>query len=136
MLGSIYSSPWCSFLGDGISNLVTVSQRTSFLFATGCYQTPPPTIMATTGDKEISQLEHISATASIRSSEKDNAGDLLQAQQLASQWVDNTPEERKLKRKLDWRILPCTWVLYLLGYLDRYITLCTLYQCVFEISPF
>lgn len=75
--------------------------------------------MAATGDKEIGQLEHVSTTASIRSSEKDGAGDLLQAQQLASQWVDNTPEERKLKRKLDWRILPCTWVLYLLGYLDR-----------------
>lgn len=75
--------------------------------------------MTTTGDKDIGQLEHISTAGSIKSTEKDGAGDLLQAQQLAAQWVDNTPEERKLKRKLDWRILPCTWVLYLLGYLDR-----------------
>ncbi|KAL2839730.1 major facilitator superfamily domain-containing protein [Aspergillus pseudoustus] len=46
-------------------------------------------------------------------------GDLADAQQLATQWVDGTPEEKKLVRKLDWRILPCTWILYLLGFLDR-----------------
>jgi hypothetical protein len=45
--------------------------------------------------------------------------DLAEAQQLATQWVDGTPEEKRLVRKLDWRILPCTWVLYLLGFLDR-----------------
>jgi hypothetical protein len=45
--------------------------------------------------------------------------DLAEARQLATQWVDGTPEERRLVRKLDWRILPCTWVLYLLGFLDR-----------------
>ncbi|KAL2816744.1 major facilitator superfamily domain-containing protein [Aspergillus granulosus] len=45
--------------------------------------------------------------------------DLADAQHLATQWVDGTPEEKRLVRKLDWRILPCTWVLYLLGFLDR-----------------
>ncbi|KAK7975756.1 rho coiled-coil associated kinase alpha [Apiospora arundinis] len=45
--------------------------------------------------------------------------DMQRAQQLAAQWVDGTAEEKRLRRKLDWRILPCTWVLYLLGYLDR-----------------
>jgi MFS family permease len=45
--------------------------------------------------------------------------DLAEAQQLATQWVDGTPEEKRLVRKLDWRILPCTWILYLLGFLDR-----------------
>lgn len=39
--------------------------------------------------------------------------------ELAAQWVEGTEEEKRLRRKLDWRILPCTWVLYLLGYLDR-----------------
>lgn len=41
------------------------------------------------------------------------------AEEYAAQWVNGTPEEKKLVRKLDWRILPCTWVLYLLGFLDR-----------------
>jgi hypothetical protein len=45
--------------------------------------------------------------------------DVYQAQQLASQWQEGTEAERKLVRKLDWRILPCCWVLYLLGFLDR-----------------
>ncbi|KAK7932036.1 hypothetical protein PG985_002748 [Apiospora marii] len=41
------------------------------------------------------------------------------AQRLAAQWVEGTAEEGRLKRRLDWRIIPCTWILYLLGYLDR-----------------
>ena len=45
--------------------------------------------------------------------------EILAAQDEAARWVNGTPEEKKLVRKLDWRILPCTWVLYLLGFLDR-----------------
>ncbi|KAL3477329.1 major facilitator superfamily domain-containing protein [Aspergillus californicus] len=45
--------------------------------------------------------------------------DNKQADSIATHWVDNTPEEKRLVRKLDWRILPCCWVLYLLGFLDR-----------------
>ncbi|KAL4923607.1 major facilitator superfamily domain-containing protein [Aspergillus undulatus] len=44
---------------------------------------------------------------------------LAEAEQIAATWVNGTPEEKKLVRKLDWRILPCCWVLYLLGFLDR-----------------
>jgi hypothetical protein len=46
-------------------------------------------------------------------------GDAFQAQQLAANWIEGSKDEKDLVRKLDWRILPCTWVLYLLGYLDR-----------------
>lgn len=47
------------------------------------------------------------------------AADVAEAQHFAAGWVDGTREEKKLVRKLDWRILPCTWVLYMLGFLDR-----------------
>ncbi|KAK7943552.1 MFS transporter prlL [Apiospora aurea] len=36
----------------------------------------------------------------------DAAADLNHAQRLAARWVDGTAEERRLKRKVDWRILP------------------------------
>jgi hypothetical protein len=73
------------------------------------------------------RIEHVSTAASIRSSEGDgaasgtkfSAADAAEAEQIAAQWRDGTLQEKKLVRKLDWRILPCTWVLYLLGYLDR-----------------
>jgi hypothetical protein len=45
--------------------------------------------------------------------------EILAAQDEAARWVNGTIEEKKLVRRLDWRILPCTWVLYLLGFLDR-----------------
>jgi hypothetical protein len=67
-------------------------------------------------------LEKVAQAVSVRSTDdldgKPN-DDFDQARQLREQWVDNTEEEKKLKRKLDWRILPCTWTLYLLGFLDR-----------------
>lgn len=50
---------------------------------------------------------------------KPDAAHLAEAQAFAATWVDGTDEERRLRRKLDWRILPCTWTLYLLGFLDR-----------------
>ena len=72
-------------------------------------------------DKVAARIEHASDTPSIKSN-----GDVLkpeedtkEANQIAANWREGTEEERKLVRKLDWRILPCTWVLYLLGYLDR-----------------
>lgn len=41
---------------------------------------------------------------------KDTAtAEIIAAQDDAIQWVDGTSEEKKLVRKLDWRILPCTW---------------------------
>ena len=76
-------------------------------------------------DKDISgddrRLEHVATNASAKSSMKEDlkAADMADAQQVASEWVEGTEEEKRLKRKLDWRILPCCWVLYLLGFLDR-----------------
>ncbi|KAL4901086.1 hypothetical protein BDW74DRAFT_187928 [Aspergillus multicolor] len=48
-----------------------------------------------------------------------NKGAAAEAHAIATTWVDGTSPEKRLVRKLDWRILPCTWVLYLLGFLDR-----------------
>jgi hypothetical protein len=79
--------------------------------------------MAPSDDKNADQgLEYVPTNASARSTSKDDmkaATEMIEAQEAATRWVDGTPEEKKLVRKLDWRILPCTWVLYLLGYLDR-----------------
>ena len=65
------------------------------------------------------QLDKV-ATAVSFNSELDRKGDdFAHAQQLQLQWAEGTAAEKKLVRKLDWRILPCCWVLYLLGFLDR-----------------
>ncbi|CAH0016681.1 unnamed protein product [Clonostachys rhizophaga] len=79
--------------------------------------------MAPSDDKNANQrLEYVPTNASARSTSKDDikaAAEMIEAQETATRWEDGTLEEKKLVRKLDWRILPCTWVLYLLGYLDR-----------------
>lgn len=69
-------------------------------------------------------VEQVPTAGSLRSSDnginKDAVDDEAAAQQfLMDNWVNGTAEEKKLVRKLDWRILPCTWILYLLGFLDR-----------------
>ncbi|KAL2206285.1 putative nicotinamide mononucleotide permease [Sarocladium strictum] len=51
--------------------------------------------------------------------ETDMAANEAEAREFAANWTDGTLEEKRLVRKLDWRILPCTWILYLLGFLDR-----------------
>lgn len=79
----------------------------------------------TSGKHGDQQVEHLSSGGSIKSGDtinnKDAGADLVQAQQLAAQWAEGSLEEKRLVRKLDWRILPCTWILYLLGYLDRQV---------------
>ncbi|KAK5941613.1 hypothetical protein PMZ80_005561 [Knufia obscura] len=68
------------------------------------------------------QLEKVAAAVSVNSNDDldiKKGDDREQARQFAANWVNGTDEEKKLLRKLDWRILPCTWVLYFLGYLDR-----------------
>lgn len=75
------------------------------------------TIKETSDDQRV---EHaISRTSVEGMNAKDTEADILHAQQLAAEWEDGSPAEKKLLRKLDWRILPCCWVLYLLGFLDR-----------------
>lgn len=79
------------------------------------------------GEKEATTgptVEQVPTAGSVRSS--DNGinkeapdADAAAQQYLIDNWVNGTAEEKKLVRKLDWRILPCTWVLYLLGFLDR-----------------
>ncbi|KAL4867113.1 hypothetical protein BDV12DRAFT_186881 [Aspergillus spectabilis] len=68
--------------------------------------------MSIPNEKEASLDHHVERL----SSEKDAAAD---AHNISTSWVNGTPEEKRLVRKLDWRILPCCWVLYLLGFLDR-----------------
>ncbi|KIX01093.1 uncharacterized protein Z518_10159 [Rhinocladiella mackenziei CBS 650.93] len=68
------------------------------------------------------QVEKVTTTVSAGSNDdfdESKRDDLSQARQLAAQWVDGTDVEKRLIRKLDWRIVPCCWTLYLLGYLDR-----------------
>lgn len=45
--------------------------------------------------------------------------DLEQAQDLQASYVPDTEEEKALVRKLDWRLVPCCWTLYLLSNVDR-----------------
>ncbi|KAG9255301.1 nicotinamide mononucleotide permease [Emericellopsis atlantica] len=79
------------------------------------------------GEKDLTSgphVEQVHTAGSVHSSDNGTTkgqadADALAAQHLIDNWVNDTPEERKLKRKLDWRILPCCWVLYLLGFLDR-----------------
>jgi len=83
--------------------------------------------MSHTNEKAIGDrhVEQVLTTGSIHSGTdsgivKDTSTtEILAAQDEAAQWVNGTAEEKKLVRKLDWRILPCTWILYLLGFLDR-----------------
>ncbi|KAI5207663.1 hypothetical protein AUEXF2481DRAFT_401539 [Aureobasidium subglaciale EXF-2481] len=69
------------------------------------------------------RVERVDTTGSIHSldslDKKNLHDDALAGQQLAAEWVNGSSAERKLVRKLDWRILPCCWTLYLLGFLDR-----------------
>ena len=44
--------------------------------------------------------------------ETDMAANEAEARGFAANWVDGSLEEKRLVRKLDWRILPCTWILY------------------------
>ncbi|KAF7187612.1 MFS transporter prlL [Pseudocercospora fuligena] len=45
--------------------------------------------------------------------------DIEQAQQLAASYVPGSAEEKALIRKLDWRLVPTCWLLYLLSNVDR-----------------
>ncbi|KAI5361269.1 Putative MFS transporter superfamily [Septoria linicola] len=45
--------------------------------------------------------------------------DFEHAQQLAATYVPGSPEEKALIRKLDWRLVPTCWLLYLLSNVDR-----------------
>lgn len=67
------------------------------------------------------RVERVGTSASGKSSDNDIADHQEKTTNDGSvaQWVEGTLEEKRLVRKLDWRILPCTWVLYLLGFLDR-----------------
>lgn len=65
------------------------------------------------------QVEHaITAMSTDDTSSKE--ADVIHAQDLADEFANGTSKaEKDLVRKLDWRILPCCWTLYLLGFLDR-----------------
>jgi hypothetical protein len=81
------------------------------------------TIMGLPQDKQVEERVERVDTGSIHSldsvNKKGTHEDILAGQQLAAEWVNGSSAEKKLVRKLDWRILPCCWILYLLGFLDR-----------------
>jgi hypothetical protein len=69
-----------------------------------------------TGDQQVEHLAHVMSNDNVDSKD----ADVRQAQELADQFANGTSQaEKDLVRKLDWRILPCCWILYLLGFLDR-----------------
>lgn len=41
------------------------------------------------------------------------------AKAAAAEYVADTPEEKRLVRKIDRRLLPMLWVMYIFNYLDR-----------------
>lgn len=45
--------------------------------------------------------------------------DIEHAQQLAAAYMPGSPEEKALVRKLDWRLVPTCWTMYLLSNVDR-----------------
>ncbi|KAF2646049.1 nicotinamide mononucleotide permease [Massarina eburnea CBS 473.64] len=45
--------------------------------------------------------------------------DHIHARELAAEYVEGSAAEKKLLRKLDYRLIPCCWILSLLGYIDR-----------------
>lgn len=51
------------------------------------------------------QVEQIVQTVSNEYDEKQDAADRSQARDLAANWVEGSDEEKRLVRKLDWRIL-------------------------------
>ncbi|KAL1610317.1 hypothetical protein SLS60_001983 [Paraconiothyrium brasiliense] len=64
-------------------------------------------------EKITSSVEHTSDNGdAFKNNDKE-------ATHIVASWREGTDAEKRLVRKLDWRILPCTWVLYTLGYLDR-----------------
>jgi hypothetical protein len=76
--------------------------------------------MAAPREKEGKSSGHVATMSSAKSiGSNKEVEDATQLQQLIANWEEGTLAEKKLTRKLDWRILPCTWVLYTLGYLDR-----------------
>lgn len=70
-------------------------------------------------DHRVERADDARSVHSSDSANKAHDAHTTEAQQIADTWVDGTIEEKRLVRKLDWRILPCTWILYLLGFLDR-----------------
>lgn len=56
--------------------------------------------------------------------------EVQEAEEIVAYWHNDTPEEKRLVRKLDWRILPCTWLLFLLGFLDRANISCVFLCCL------
>ncbi|KAL4874406.1 major facilitator superfamily domain-containing protein [Aspergillus karnatakaensis] len=75
--------------------------------------------MSHANEKEASLDHHVERLSSEKDAELDGKYAAAEAHQIADSWVEGTREEKRLVRKLDWRILPCCWVLYLLGFLDR-----------------
>jgi hypothetical protein len=53
--------------------------------------------------------------------DEDAYGDLPKPHQLGGDddYVPDTPEEKKLVRKIDLYLLPAIWGMYLLSYMDR-----------------
>jgi hypothetical protein len=76
--------------------------------------------MAFSDDKnENSHMEHAVDSVSLMNINNKDA-DIVQAEVVAAGLQNGRSQaEKDLVRKIDWRVLPCVWTLYLLGFLDR-----------------
>jgi len=43
----------------------------------------------------------------------------IELQAALKNYVPNTDEEKKLRRKIDLHLMPCLWIMYILNYVDR-----------------
>jgi len=53
------------------------------------------------------EVKNLSVASNEQRDEKQDLQDREQARELVSRWVNGSPEEKKLVRKLDWRIIVC-----------------------------
>lgn len=53
------------------------------------------------------EVKNVSVASNEQRDEKQDLQDREQARELVSRWVNGSPEEKKLLRKLDWRIIVC-----------------------------
>lgn len=77
----------------------------------------------TTNPAEKNIAGHVEAVTRVETTEEVQAGgdklDHERAHELGVTFDPNSPENKALVRKLDWRLVPCTWTLYLLSNVDR-----------------
>jgi hypothetical protein len=50
----------------------------------------------------------------------------IELQQALENYIPNTDAEKKLRRKVDMRLMPILWIMYILNYVDRTNIVCAI----------